>query len=73
MDVDGLNLTLTADERRVLAGELADDLAARGLSLGDVERLAPLVVDRFRLTVPRGAAQAGEGGGGRDGYDSRGA
>ncbi len=73
MDVDGLNLTLTADERRVLAGELADDLAARGLSLGDVERLAPLVVDRFRLTVPRGAARAGEGGGGRDGYDSRGA
>ena len=46
-----MNLTLTADERRVLAGELADDLVARGLSLGDVERLAPLVVDRVRLTV----------------------
>ena len=46
-----MNLTLTADERRVLAGELADDLVERGLSLGDVERLAPLVVERVRLTV----------------------
>ena len=46
-----LSTALTADERRELAGELADDLARRGLVLGDVERLAPLLVDRFRLTV----------------------
>ena len=46
-----LNLALSADERRDLAGELADDLAARGLMSGDVERLAPMVVDRFRVTV----------------------
>ena len=47
--MDGLSLT--AEERRALAGELADGLVARGLTLGDVERLAPLVVDRFRLAV----------------------
>ena len=50
-----LNLNLTADERRELAGELADDLAERGLALGDVERLAPLLVERFRLTARRRA------------------
>lgn len=66
---------MTADERRDLAGELADDLAGRGLTLGDVERLAPLLVDRFRLTVPAGGARrgAGKGGGGHAGSDSRGA
>ena len=46
-----MTTNLTADERRDLAGKLADELAARGLGLGDVERLAPLLVDRFRLTV----------------------
>ena len=40
-------------ELRDLAGELADDLARRGLVLGDVERLAPLMVDRFRLNPAR--------------------
>ena len=44
-----MDLNLTDDERRALAGELADALAARGLALGDIERLAPLLVDRFRL------------------------
>ena len=53
---------LTADERRKLAGELADDLVARGATLLDVERLAPLLVDRVRLTV-RGPS------GGRRGAD----
>ena len=50
---------MTGDERRELAGELADDLAERGLTLADVERLAPLLVDRFRLTVR--AARDGAG------------
>lgn len=40
--------SMTAAERRELAGELADELADRGLTLLDVERLAPLMVDRFR-------------------------
>ena len=42
---------LTAEERRALAEELAGDLVERGLALADVERLAPLLVDRFRLSV----------------------
>ena len=42
---------MTNDERRDLAGELADDLAERGLDLLDVELLAPLVVDKFRLAA----------------------
>ena len=42
---------LTADERRALADELAGDLVRRGLALADVERLAPLLVDRVRLSV----------------------
>ena len=54
--------TLGPGEIRALAGELAETLAARGLSLGDVERLAPLLVDRFRLMQarPAGGADAGE-------------
>ena len=65
-----LNLTLSTDERRELAGALADDLARRGLTLGDVERLAPLLVDRFRLMpartgdvaeAPRAAGMQGRG------------
>ena len=48
--------TLSTGEIRDLAGELAEDLAARGLSLGDVERLAPLLVDRFRQSPARAAA-----------------
>lgn len=46
-----MDLNLTGDERRALAGELAEALVARGLALGDVERLAPLLVDRFRRAV----------------------
>ena len=46
-----MDLNLTGDERRALAGELAEALVARGLALGDVERLAPLLVDRFRQAV----------------------
>ena len=42
---------LTADERRALADELAGDLVRRGLALADVERLAPLLVERARLSV----------------------
>ena len=42
---------LTAEERRALADELAGDLVRRGLALADVERLAPLLVDRVRLSV----------------------
>ena len=41
-------MNLTSEERRELAGELAEDLARRGLSLLDVERVAPLLVDQFR-------------------------
>ena len=46
-----MNESMTAAERRELAGELADDLVGRGLTLADVEKLAPLLVDRVRLTV----------------------
>lgn len=49
--------TMSTGALRTLAGELAADLVARGLSLGDVERLAPLLVDRVRLSVP-GAGRA---------------
>ena len=42
---------LTSEERRALAEELAGDLVQRGLALADVERLAPLLVDRVRLSV----------------------
>ena len=42
---------LTGDERRALADELAGDLVKRGLALADVERLAPLLVERVRLSV----------------------
>ena len=42
---------LTSDERRAQAEELAGDLVERGLALADVERLAPLLVDRVRLSV----------------------
>ena len=42
---------MTSDERRALAEELAGDLVKRGLALADVERLAPLLVDRVRLSV----------------------
>ena len=65
-----LNLALSADDRSELAGELAEDLARRGLTLGDVERLAPLMVERFRrLPVcaggvpdrPRAAGKQGRG------------
>ena len=52
--------TLSSGEIRDLAVELAEDLAARGLSLGDVERLAPLLVDRFRL-LPTRPEVAGRG------------
>ena len=45
--------TLSNGELRELAGALAEDLARRGLTLGDVERLAPLLVDRFRLMPAR--------------------
>ena len=44
-------------ELRELAGELAEDLGRRGLVLGDVERLAALMVDRFRL-LPRRTSTA---------------
>ena len=47
-----MDLNLTDDERRALACELAEVLVERGLALGDVERLAPLLVDRFRQAVP---------------------
>ena len=54
--------TLGTGALRTLAGELAADLVARGLSLGDVERLAPLLVDRVRLSVPgAGAGRREEG------------
>ena len=55
---------LTAEERRALAEELAGDLVARGLALADVERLAPLLVDRVRLSVQgaeRGRALPADG------------
>ena len=42
---------MMSDERRALAEELAGDLVKRGLALADVERLAPLLVDRVRLSV----------------------
>lgn len=58
-------MNLTADERRDLAGALADDLVARGLALGDVERLAPLLVDRFRRTVRPGEPGEAEPRGGQ--------
>ena len=48
-------------ELRDLAGELAEDLVARGLSLGDVERLAPLLVDRVRRSLARQAADVPDG------------
>lgn len=54
--------TLSAGEIRALAGELAADLVARGLSLGDVERLAPLLVDRVRLSVSGAGGKRGEDG-----------
>ena len=47
--MDGIRLT--SEERRALAEELAGDLVKRGLTLADVERLAPLLVDRVRLSV----------------------
>lgn len=50
-----MDLNLTDDERRALACELAEVLVARGLALGDVERLAPLLVDRFRLAAGAGS------------------
>ena len=59
-----MDLNLTSDERRALAGELAEALVARGLALGDVERLAPLLVDRFRLTVSGDAEKAHRARGG---------
>ena len=64
--------TLSTGEIRALAGELAEDLAARGLSLGDVERLAPLLVDRFRQVPARAPAGVpvgarAEGGAGEHG------
>ena len=66
--------TLSPGEIRALAGELAEALVARGLSLGDMERLAPLLVDRVRLMQarppvavvpdgPRAAGGVGEQGG----------
>ena len=56
-----LNLALSADERRELAGALAEDLARRGLTLGDVERLAPLMVERFRrLPIRAGGVLEGQ-------------
>ena len=63
-------MTLTADELRKLAVELASELIERGLILGDVERLAPLVVDRVRQvsrpggedTAPIGASKDRNGG-----------
>lgn len=54
-----MEVNLTAEERRELAGELAEGLVARGLTLGDVERLAPLLVDRFRLAVRPKAPEGG--------------
>ena len=54
--------TLSTGEIRALAGELAADLVARGLSLGDVERLAPLMVDRVRLAVPGAGVRRREDG-----------
>ena len=48
-------------ELRDLAAELAEDLVARGLSLGDVERLAPLLVDRVRRSPARQAADVPDG------------
>ena len=50
--------SLDNDALRALAAELAEGLAARGLVLGDVERLAPLLVDRFRLVQGRPAGGA---------------
>ena len=52
---------LSPGELRNLAGELAEDLVARGLSLGDVERLAPLLVERFRRMPARQAADDPDG------------
>ena len=49
---------LDNDALRALAGALAEDLAARGFVLGDVERLAPLLVDRFRLVQGRPGGEA---------------
>ena len=54
--------TLSTGEIRALAGELAADLVTRGLSLADVERLAPLLVDRVRLAVPGVGARRREDG-----------
>ena len=50
-----LDQALSPGALRELAGQLADDLAGRGLVLGDVERLAPLLLDRFRLSPARTA------------------
>ena len=47
--MDGIHLT--ADERRALADELAGELVKRRLTLADVERLVPLLVDRVRLSA----------------------
>ena len=62
-------VTLTNDERRALADTLVDTLAERGLTLGDVERLAPVLVDRFRLASSsrEGGAAVDSGGGSNDG------
>ena len=59
-----MDLNLTDGERRALAGELAEALVARGLALGDVERLAPLLVDRFRRAVSGGEVKAHRARGG---------
>ena len=51
--------SLGNDALRALAAELAEGLAARGLVLGDVERLAPLLVDRFHLAQGRPGDEPG--------------
>ena len=53
--------SLSPGELRDLAAELAEALVARGLSLGDVERLAPLLVERFRRSPARQAADVPDG------------
>ena len=56
-----ISQTRSNGELRALAASLADDLVARGLALGDVERLAPLMVDRVRLMPARAAEPAAAG------------
>ena len=53
--------SLNPGEIRDLAGELAEALVARGLSLGDVERLALLLVARVRRSPARQAADVPDG------------